>query len=239
MPDFRKLVPSAIPVAAVAIVAATLAPLATNRAYTSEESLIPQEKVQPLDPLTPEETQLAAEIANSDRRVKAALGPGRQRLIQVEFFALKPADTRDDPERLQMGRHARVLFYRYEGDQGVDAVVDLQRKSVASVSKIEGVAVPLATDEITDAFNLAIKNERVRSLLGPRLSEYRVAALARGERPETRVEGLRVIATSPRDPCFRRRCIHLLFHDREGYIAGTTVTVNLTAQTVRAERTTP
>ncbi len=239
MQVFRDFVPLIMVLVAMVIAAITLASLAANRAFTFEGPSARQEKVQPLDPLTPEETQLAAQIANSDRRVKAALGSGRQRLIQVEFFALKPADTRGDPEGLRMGRHARVLFYRYDGDQGVDVVVDLQRKTVVSVSKIEGTGVPLGADEIVEALNLAVRNERVRSLLGARLGEFRVAALEKGERPEARVEGLRVVATSPRDPCYRRRCIHLLFHDREGYIAGTTVTVNLTAQTVRAERTIP
>jgi Cu2+-containing amine oxidase len=194
------------------------------------------QEVQALDPLTPQEIETAAEIASGDRNVKAALGTGRQRLVQVQFLALKRARMEGDIEHLRIGRHAAVLFYRYDGDQGIHVVVDLEKKTVVSVERIEGRAVPLSVDEITDAFGLAARDERVRALLGARLSDFKVANLAEGVRPENRVEGLRVVATSPRDPCYRRRCIDLLFRTREGYIAGTTVTVDLTTQTVRAER---
>jgi Cu2+-containing amine oxidase len=239
MPVSNKFVRSTIAWLSVATVTVAIALLFANQALPTDHSSVAQQRIQPLDPLTPEEIELARQVASSDPKVKAALGSGRQRLIQVEFFAQKPADTSVEPERMEIGRHAHVLFYRYEGDEGVDVVVDLQKKAVVSVSKLPGTAVPLGTEEVVEAFNLAAKNDRVRSLLGTRLNEFRVANLATGERPETRVEGLRVVATSPRDPCYRRRCIHLLFHDRDGYLAGTTVTVNLTAQTVRAERTTP
>ena len=66
---------------------------------------------------------------------------------------------------------------------------------------MDGVAIPLGAEDILEAFNIAIRNERVRALLDPRLNEFRVADLAKGRRPESRVEGLRVIATSHRDPC--------------------------------------
>jgi hypothetical protein len=222
---------------AVAIGAAVVMLLFATAASTRNVPPAAQQEAQPLDPLTPEETELAARIATDAARVKEALGTGRQRLIQVQFFALKPARVNRDAERLQIGRHAAVLFYRYDSDQGIHVVVDLQKKAVVEVVRIEGKAVPLGPDEVTEAFSLAVRNERVRSLLGSRLNEYKVANLAEGERPESRVEGLRVVATSPRDPCYRHRCIDLLFHNREGYVAGTSVTVDLTAQTVRAERT--
>jgi hypothetical protein len=218
---------------------ASLSPLLTNSfaATGNPASLHSQQELQPLDPLTPEETELATRIASSDPRVKKALGTGRQQFIQVQFYALKPAEPGKDAERLQIGRHAAVLFYRYDLDRGIHVVVDLEKRSVGEITRIEGKSVPLGNEEVTEAFNLAVRDERVRSLLGPRLNEYRVANLAEGERPESRVEGLRVVATSPRDRCYRHRCIDLLFHDREGYVTGTSVTVDLTAQTVRAERT--
>lgn len=223
---------------AVLCLASTSLLLTSSFASTCNSSALhSQQELQPLDPLTREETELATRIASSDPRVKKALGAGRQQLIQVQFYALKPAEMSRDDERLQIGRHAAVLFYRYVGDQGIHVVVDLQKRSVGEITRIEGKAVPLGTEEVTEAFNLAARDERVRSLLGSRLNEYRVANLAEGERPESRVEGLRVVATSLRDPCYRHRCVDLLFHDREGYVAGTSVTVDLTAQTVRAERT--
>lgn len=229
-----RLVPSTIAAATITIAAVTFVTFSTN---LPSESAAAQERVQPLDPLTNEETRVAAQVASADPKVKAALGSGRQRLIQVEFFAQKPAQEVDNPDRLEIGRHASVLFYRYTGDQGIHVVVDLRQRAVVSITRLEGRAVPLGVEEIGEAFNLAARNERVRSLLGSEISGYRVANLAEGDRPENRVEGLRVVATSPKDPCYRHRCIYLLFHSREGYLAGTTVNVDLTAQTVRAERT--
>ena len=237
MPISRKLAPLFLLLSTTVIATVNPPAFQTMKVFGSNPLQGVQQRVQPLDPLTPEEIELAKQLANADRRVKAALGSGRQRLIQVDFFAMKPADTSTAPQRMQMGRHARVLFYRYEGDRGIDVVVDLERRTVASVTQIEGVAVPLAADEIADAFNVAIRNAGVRSLLGPRLNEFRVAGLTTGEQPETRVEGLRVIATAPRDPCYRRRCVYLMFRDQGRYLAGTKVTVNLTAQTTRVERT--
>lgn len=237
MPINRKLTRLFIVLSTTVLATVNPAPFQKTRVFGSKALQVAQQRVQPLDPLTPEEIEIATRVANGDQRVKTALGSGRQRLVQVDFFAMKPADTSTAPQRMQIGRHARVLFYRYEGDRGIDVVVDLERRTVASVTQIEGVAVPLAADEIADAFNVAIRNEGVRSFLGPRLNEFRAATLTAGEKAETRVEGLRVIATSPRDPCYRRRCVYLIFRDQGRYLAGTKVTVNLTAQTTRVERT--
>lgn len=235
MPVSSNLARSAmvLTIAGIAVLAPALVPITEAFAITSPP--INPQRVQPLDPLTSEEIEVAKQVATTDQRVRAVLGSGRHRLIHVQFIAMKGADTAGDPERLQMGRNARVLFYRYNDDQGFDVVVDLQRRAVASVTRIEGIAVPLGRDEVVEAFDIAARNEQVRSLLGTRLSEFRVAST--GERPETRVEGLRVLATRPRDPCYRRRCVQLLFRDRGRYIVGTRVNVNLTAQTVRVERT--
>ena len=198
-----------------------------------------QRRVQPLDPLTPEETELAARIADSDSRVRESLGAGRVQLIAVEFLALKSPIYREtrEPEQLNIGRHAAVVFYRYDSDEGVHVVVDLERRAVGEITRMEGRAVPLATAEVAEAFNLALRDERVGGLLGARAGEFRVAGVAGGERAENRVEALRIVAAALKDPCHRHRCLALLFRRPEGYITGTFVTVDLTAQTVRAERT--
>jgi hypothetical protein len=197
-----------------------------------------QQRVQPLDPLTPDEVALAAQVVSSDPRVKEALGRGRQQLIHVEFLALKTATYREttEPEQLRIGRHAAVIYYRYDTDQGIHVVVDLERKSIVEITLLEGKTVPLAAAEVTEAVNLALRNERVRALLGSMADEFKVAGIATRERAENRVEGLRLVATSSEDPCYRHRCLDLIFRRREGYIAGTSVTVDLTAQTVRVER---
>jgi Cu2+-containing amine oxidase len=198
-----------------------------------------QQRVLPLDPLTADEATLATELAKSDRKVAEALGSGKQQLIRVEFVALKTANFREpkEPEQLDIGRHAAVVFYRYDTDKGVHVIIDLEQKAVGEITIMEGKTVPLAAAEVTEALDLALRNEQVKTLLGPKANEFKVAGLSAGEKPENRVEGLRVIASSPKDPCYKHRCLDLLFRRREGYLAGTSVSVDLTARTVRVERT--
>jgi Cu2+-containing amine oxidase len=197
-----------------------------------------QQRLQPLDPLTPEEIELVTRIVNADPQVKETLGSGRRQLIVVQFLALKSSAYREarEPEQMTIGRHAAVIFYRYDIDQGVHVIVDLEQKAVGEITKMEGKAVPLGADEVTEAFNLALRDGRVKALLGPQVNEFRVAGLSSGDRPENRVEGLRVVATSSTDPCYRHRCLDLLFRRRDGYVRGTSVTVDLSVQTVRVER---
>lgn len=197
-----------------------------------------QQRAQPLDPLTPEEIGLASRIASSNPKVKEALGTGRQLLVEVSFLALKSADYAEptEPEKMRIGRHAAVIFYRYDQDLGIHVVVDLEQKSVGQITSLQGATVPLAYEEVVEAFNLAARNEQVRSLLGSRAAEFIVANPAMRERPPTRVEGLRIVGAGPEDRCFKHRCVSLLFRLPRGYIAGTSVTVDLTSQTVSVER---
>ena len=212
----------------------------TGKVTPGSHLLLPSQQALPLDPLTPEEIELAARIASADPRVKKELGPGRQQLIQIQFFALKSggdSKTRPEQKPLKPGRYAAVLFYRYDTDEGVNVVVDLTERSIGDITRLEGKAVPLALEEIRRAFALALLNRQVRTLLGPKASEFKVAGLSTAESPQNRVEGLRVVATSPRDPCYRHRCIELHFRKREGYVPATSVMVDLSAQKVKVQKT--
>lgn len=194
-----------------------------------------QQQVLPLDPLTPQEIALAARIANDDARVKREIGPGRHRLIQIQFLA--PAietEPGQDLEALKRGRYAAVLFYRYDTDQGINVVVDLNEESVGEITRVDGRGVPLALDEVNEAFGLALHKRELRVILGPQAQEFGTAG-PRDASPENRVEGLRVVATSPRDPCYRHRCVELHFRRREGYVPATSVTVDLSAQQVKVD----
>lgn len=193
----------------------------------------------PLDPLTPEEIELAAQVAGADPRVQKELGSGRRQLIRVQFLDLKAEidlKTGQEQTSSKAGRYAAVLFYRYDTDQGVNIVVDLRQRSIGYITRLEGRAVPLAIEEVRQAFALALLDKRVRGLLGSKAGEFRVARPS-AERPENSVEGLRVVATEPGDSCYKHRCIELHFRKREGYVAGTSVTVDLSAQRVRIKNT--
>jgi hypothetical protein len=200
--------------------------------------LLAQTQTRPLDPLTPEEKELAARIARADPGVQRELGSGRQQLIQVQFLVLKGSSevkTLREQEPLAPGRCAAVLFYRYDTDQGLHVAVNLRERSVGDITRLEGRAVPLALEEVGQAFALALLNKQVRALLGQQVSEFRVAGLARGDNPQNRVEGLRVIASAPQDPCYRHRCVELHFRRPEGYVPATSVTVDLSAQRVKVQ----
>jgi len=200
------------------------------------DQIITRQQTLPLDPLTSEEKVIAERVAKADSHVGELLGTGRQRLIYVEFLALKPEDeqkTRETPGRpIQIGRHAEVLLYRYDGDLGVRAVVDLEKQAVKEVSRVDGEQVPLTSEDVAEALELALQNERLRTKLGPEVQQYRV------EGGRYRVEGMRILATDESDPCWKHRCLDLLFRRGQFYLAEFPVTVDLTARTVRLERRT-
>lgn len=190
----------------------------------------------PLDPLTTEERAEAIRVASTDSRVKETLGGGRSTAINAEFLAVKPenaAGVADAP----IGRHAAVIFYRYDDDKGVRAVVDLTQRVVSELTVMDGASVPLAIDEVVQASNLALRNTEVTSALGSSARTFRVQTSLSGTEPvQNRVEGLRLIAPSPNDPCYKQRCVSLLFRQGRSYLAGLSVVVNLTRETVTVER---
>lgn len=193
-----------------------------------------------LDPLTPDEVALATRIATADPRVNESLGRGRKQLIQVQFVTPKMGTNATAPqenESLSVRRRAAVIFYRYDTNQGIYAVIDLQLRSVEEITKVPGRGVPLALEEVSQAFALASLNKRVKGFLGSQGSEFTVVQPSAGEQPQNRVEGLRVISTGPRDPCNKHRCIELMFRKRGEYVRGTSVMVDLSAQTVNVQNT--
>lgn len=205
-----------------------------------QPSLLPQQ-VLPLDPLTPDEIALAMSIAGADARVKESLGRGRHQFIQVQFVAIKSgADGKgaQEQEPFELRRHAAALFYRYDTDQGIYVVIDLPERSVGEITLVDGRSVPLAREEVSRALAVALRNRQVRTLLGPDADEFeRAGRLSTQDGLQQRVEALRVIAASPRDPCYKHRCIELHFRKREGYVPAASVTVDLSAEKVKVQNT--
>lgn len=183
------------------------------------------------DPLTPEERELAVRLAEADERVKKMRGQGRHNLILVELATPKTGDQND-----LNSRHAEVLYYRYDGNQGVLTLVDLRRQAVQEVVAINGDSVPLVAEEVNEALNLALQNRTLINLLGPNYQQYRVASSSSPDREPNRVEALRLLASSPDDPCYRHRCVSLLFRQGDTFLTGTEVIVDLTNQRVRVDQ---
>jgi hypothetical protein len=193
----------------------------------------------PFDPLTAAERRQAEDIARADSRVRDLLGSGRTRLVYVDFLAIKSADrptTPDSPTAPQrIGRHAEVVFYRYDGDAGVRAVVDLERRSVQDATRIASVDVPLNVDDLAEALAMGLRNDAVRSLLGADAASFQVADTPRAAAARNIVRGLRVVAVDAGDSCWQHRCVQLFFRRGDVHLVDT-VFVDLTTQQARVER---
>lgn len=179
----------------------------------------------PLDPLTPREAELAQRLARADGRVRELVGQRRSVIGATWFLALKP-DTvdvaRDRQRDSEPIRAAMVLFYVYDGDYGVRGLVDLGRSTVLKVDRLDNEPIPFAEEEIAAAQRLALREPRLREALGTGAGE-------------SRVEYLGVTPVDERDPCFRHRCVQLLFRRGRAFLMRPIVIVDLTTQTVRLE----
>lgn len=187
----------------------------------------------PLDPLTADEEQRAAALAQADPRVIALLGPGRSVLATVELVVQKGSEDVSDPEQPPaIGRHAQVLFARYEDHAGVRALVDLVANRVTAVDSISGDDVSMNIAELRAAWALARPHPEVRQVLGAEADLYQVLDDPDAPEPSHRVEGLRIRGSEAADRCFQRRCLALIFQRHDEYLAHTEVLVDLTTETV-------
>jgi hypothetical protein len=188
----------------------------------------------PLDPLTPQERELAATIARANPTVREFLGAGRSRQINVGFIAVKLAGESDPQSDIPSRRQAEVLLYNYDREQGLRVLVDLAARKVSDVVRVPGQSVPINSDEVALAAGLAVADQRVISLFGDRMPAFRVAThpAARDELQLPRIEGLRIVEGRRSDPCYRHRCIMLFFRVDNRYVQMNRVTVDLTTQKV-------
>lgn len=179
----------------------------------------------PLDPLSPREIESAQRSVRTDRRVREMVGQRKSVIGATYFLALKP-DTLDvatvRPRDVEPIRAAQVLIYVYDGDYGVSGLVDLARSTVLKVERLENEPIPFAPEEIRLAEQLARRDPRLRETVGPAAAE-------------TRIEWLGVVATEERDPCYKHRCVQLLFRRGHAFLMRPIVIVDLTTQTVRLE----
>jgi hypothetical protein len=184
----------------------------------------------PLDPLSGDEIQAAEKLARSDGRVREILGQGRHILCSIDFLAPKGEDGRPT------GRHALVLFYRYEGNVGARAIIDLERQSVTQVDRINGDQVPMTFEELAAAWDIARRHPQVLDLLGSDANRFQVRTDSSLQTRGHEIEGMRIRASRSDSPCFKQRCVELLFRQPDGsYVTGFQVLVNLTYQQATVE----
>ena len=187
-------------------------------------TLLQSQRVNPLDPLTPAEIALTRELVRADTQVRRIIGDRRNVLAQISFLALKSegTDTTAPTREPVPVRAAMATYYVYDGDFGVRAFVNLAKRAVVVVQRVEEEPIPMAPEEIATAKRLALADSGLRRRLGPR--------------PEAlRVEWLGVTAVDTSDACYHRRCVQLLFRRGRAFLSRPTVIINLTNRTVRTE----
>jgi hypothetical protein len=75
-------------------------------------------------------------------------------------------------------RHAEVVLFQPQGEVGARALVNLASAAVEQVIRLDGSQVPMTTEDLADAFQLALRNEEVLKILGPTGKSYQVQSMS-------------------------------------------------------------
>jgi hypothetical protein len=189
-----------------------------------------------LDPTTKDEEAIAERIARNDGRVKELLGEAGVRLVSVTPVLLKM----DSPEKLDVAlRQIEVVLFRPQGEVGARVVVNLRQNGVVAVNRLSSDQVPYTRDDLTDAFELAMRDAEVLKALGPAAQTFRprTGPLEQGATAQQNlVGGLPVRSPDPNDPCSTHRCLRLTFRRGNDYLSEPIVVVDLTAKHVSVEK---
>ena len=194
------------------------------------------EKRLPLDPLTRDDKAMAEKLARSNKRVRELLGEGQVRLILVQLVALKPESYSESARPV---RHAEVVLFRPEGEVGVQALVNLENGAVEQVRRMNGSEVPMNSDDLAEAFQLALRDEEVLKILGSRAKSYQIQTTSEAGTvapAENSVTGLRVRSSDEHDPCSKHRCLQLAFRQGTDFLSTPMIIADLTAKRVYVER---
>jgi hypothetical protein len=116
------------------------------------------------------------------------------------------------------------VFLQAKAEYGVRAVVRLGAEpTVTTVDKVSERDVPMTADDLEAARRLALQSPEVKAAAEPRLEK-------------AKVEGLRVVGADETDPCYRGRCVRLLFKVGNDYLSDPIVVVDLTTSRVSVQR---
>lgn len=199
--------------AVIVLAVVALGPACAQRAIATA----PQQAVQPLDPLTPEERRLAEKLARADPRARELLGE-QATLASLEFLSMKAGD-KDDAVR-----HADLLFARPGTDFGARVIVRLGASpTVVEITRVDRRSVPLVNAEIQEAWKIALAD-----------ADY-TRRLAR-EPSKLTVEALRLYTEDRSDPCFSGRCLYVMVREGAYYLSGASVVVDLASRRILPER---
>jgi len=227
----------------LALVLIAAAPSQSKNPNGSDSTENPQGGM-PMDPLTPRERAAAEKAVLAHPPAMEALGNGRRQLISVELWTMKPDAAKMSAaaagQRIELGRFAEVILLRYEPEEvGVRAIVDLTQNKVIDLSRIPGEQVPQTPADLEQAAKLALANSEVQKALGPEADRYRpdIPGVQHAANGEARlIQPLPLRSADEKDPCWKHRCMQLLFRRGDAYLVSPTVIVDLTTGQVRLER---
>jgi hypothetical protein len=189
-----------------------------------------------LDPLTPTEQALAERIARSDGRVKEILGDAGVRLVSVIPVLLKA----EVPEKTNVTqRQVEVVLFQPQRELGARVIVNLSQNGVVEVSRLASDQVRFTDDDLSDAFQMAMRDPEVLRVLGAAAQTFRLRSgppTTTAAAPANTVGGLPVRSTDPNDPCSKHRCLWLMFRRGNDYLSQPNVTVDLTDKHVYVEK---
>src|SRR3954469_342290 len=187
------------------------------------------ERPLPLDPLTPAERAVADSVVRVDPRLREFMSAGPSRVIGIDFIAAKDERGTDARSDLPTRRTAEALLYRYDLDQGLSALIDIERRGGVQTARIPGESVPINKDEVAEAARIALAAPAVTRLFGGRMPPFKVAAgpASLEETNQPRIEGLRTVGATREDPCYKARCVVLFFRVNNQYVQVNRVTVDL------------
>jgi hypothetical protein len=177
----------------------------------------------PMDPLMADEQRLAEQVAQTGPDTRSILGSTPARLVSTQLITVKPTNTaaeRDVQAEIAGSRRTvELIYYLPAQNAGLRAIVDLASRSVTHSEPLAGRDVPLAREDIDEAWQLAQLSPDVQ----------RAVALPA---PDLVVQGLREASSAPSDPCYSNRCVRLLLRRGGEYLRRPIIVVDLTSRTV-------
>ncbi len=209
---------------------------ASAQSVPNQQQPRPEEKTLPLNPLDREDKAVAERLARSDRRIRELVGEANVRLVLVQLVALKPESASESARPV---RHAEVVLFQPQGEVGARALINLASSAVEQVIRLDGSQVPMTSEDLADAFQLALRNEEVLKILGPTAKSYQVQSMSltgTATPMENSVTGLRIRSSDEHDPCFKHRCLQLAFRHGRDFLSGPMIIADLTAKRVYVER---
>jgi hypothetical protein len=183
------------------------------------------------DPLSPEEQQLAQEIAGQNPGIAAAMNAeSRTEVLLTE----RHAETKEVVRSGTWPRRADVYTYLYDSDTLLQAVVNLTSGQVDSVETVQNVQPPLTQNETARAIQLLLADPAVTANIA---AQYQAITGTTLTKPETQLKLNTLIYRADAMPdsnpgaaaCGLHRCAQFLIATQDDIVIDVLPIVDLSA----------